>query len=177
MYRLCFSNDPGQKPPSVSAGHDTVVVVNQPLQLQAVSNDSARDFFLWTPVTGLDNPNSPNPIAVLSSGIDSIRYLVRATDVQGCYGETSIGVKVYKTAPDIFVPNAFTPDKNINNVFRPIAVGISSIQYFRVYNRWGQLIYNNSGKRGAVGTAPFRAGRRARDPMYGWFREQLIQEK
>ena len=30
------------------------------------------------------------------------------------------------------------------NIFRPIPVGISSIQYFRVYNRWGQLLYSTS---------------------------------
>ena len=51
---------------------------------------------------------------------------------------------VFKTLPDIFLPNAFTPGKATNNLFRPIAVGISSLQYFRVFNRWGQLVYSTS---------------------------------
>ena len=128
----------------VNAGNDTSVVVNQPLQLQATTNDTSSDTYIWTPAAGLNNPDISNPIAVLGSETDSIRYLVKATDAYGCYGENSIEVKVYKTPPDIFVPNAFTPGGATNNIFRPIPVGISSLQFFRIYNRWGQLVYSTS---------------------------------
>jgi gliding motility-associated-like protein len=131
-------------PPKVSAGNDTSVVINQPLQLEAQTSDISGDVFLWSPVTGLNNPGIANPIAILSSTIDSVRYFVKATDTAGCYGEASIAVKIFKTAPDIFVPNAFTPGKATNNIFKPIPVGISSLQYFRIYNRWGQLIFSTS---------------------------------
>jgi gliding motility-associated-like protein len=131
-------------PPKVNAGHDTSVVVNQPLQLNAYSSDPGGDSFLWTPPYGLDDPGIPNPVAILSAAVDTVRYTVRATDTAGCYGEASILVKVFKTLPDIFVPNAFTPGSSINNIFRPIPVGISSLQYFRIYNRWGQLVYSTT---------------------------------
>ncbi|HTS45061.1 MAG TPA: PKD domain-containing protein [Puia sp.] len=133
-----------QAPPKVSAGNDTAIVVNQPLQLQAISSDGSGDLFSWSPVLGLNDPNISDPVAVLPSGIDSIRYFVKATDDVGCYGEASVEVKVFNTLPDIFVPNAFTPGKNINNIFRPICVGISSLQYFHIYNRWGQLVFSTS---------------------------------
>jgi gliding motility-associated-like protein len=29
-------------------------------------------------------------------------------------------------------------------MFRPIPVGISKLNYFRVYNRWGQLVYETT---------------------------------
>jgi gliding motility-associated-like protein len=48
---------------------------------------------------------------------------------------------VFKTLPDIFVPSAFTPGGTANNLFRPIPVGIATFKYFRVYNRYGQLVY------------------------------------
>jgi gliding motility-associated-like protein len=32
----------------------------------------------------------------------------------------------------------------VNAVFRPIPVGISSLHYFRIYNRQGRLVYNTS---------------------------------
>jgi gliding motility-associated-like protein len=49
---------------------------------------------------------------------------------------------VWKTDPYIFVPTAFTPNNDgKNDVFRPIAVGMSKINYFSVYNRWGQLLF------------------------------------
>jgi gliding motility-associated-like protein len=127
----------------VSAGNDTNVVVNQPLQLNASSSDPG-DLFIWIPGTDLNNPNIPNPIAILGGEIDTIRYVVKATAATGCFGTAEILVRVFKTAPDIFVPNAFTPGKNFNNIFRPIPVGVSSLQYFRIYSRWGQLVFSTS---------------------------------
>jgi gliding motility-associated-like protein len=29
-------------------------------------------------------------------------------------------------------------------VLRPIGVGISQLNYFRIYNRWGQLVFSSS---------------------------------
>ena len=129
--------------PKVNAGNDTSVVIGQPLQLQAVSTNMPVTFN-WSPPGYLDNPNIPNPIATLPSNIDLIKYLVNATDLTGCSGKDSVKVNVFKTLPDIFVPTAFTPGNSINNIFRPIPVGISSLQYFRIYNRWGQLVYSTS---------------------------------
>ncbi|HEX3767512.1 MAG TPA: gliding motility-associated C-terminal domain-containing protein, partial [Puia sp.] len=132
------------QPPKVFAGNDTSVVVGQPLQLQAFTDHDGNSF-QWTPVTDLNDPGISNPVSIPELSIESLKYTVKATDTAGCYGEASITVKVFKTAPNIFVPNAFTPGSSINNIFRPIAVGISSIQYFRIYNRWGQMVYSKSG--------------------------------
>jgi gliding motility-associated-like protein len=131
-------------PPEVNAGNDTSIVINQPLQLHAISSDIISDSFLWSPATGLNNPGIADPIAALVSTIDELRYMVKATDTAGCYGEAYIDVKVFKTAPDIFVPNAFTPGNAVNNIFKPIPVGISSMSFFRIYNRWGQLVFSTS---------------------------------
>ncbi|HEX4375268.1 MAG TPA: gliding motility-associated C-terminal domain-containing protein [Puia sp.] len=146
----------------VNPGNDTSVVVGEPLQLQASSNDTTEDIFTWTPPTDLSSPNISSPVGIYGSNIDTITYIVKATDVYGCYGEGKISVRVFKTLPDIFVPNAFTPGKGINNIFRPIAIGISSLKYFRVYNRWGQLVYETErteqGWDGTVGGRPQDSG-------------------
>jgi gliding motility-associated-like protein len=128
------------------AGNDTAVVLGQPLQLSA----SGADFFLWTPSTGLNNPGINNPQANLS---DNVTYYMKAYTEEGCFGYDTITVRVFKTNPDIFVPNGFTPGRPTNNVFRPIPVGISVIEFFHVYNRWGQLVYSsNDPERGWDGT-------------------------
>jgi gliding motility-associated-like protein len=129
----------------VNAGNDTSVVIGQPLQLQATSNDTTTpggDKFTWVPAIGLNNANIANPVAVLSGETDSVRYFVTATSIYGCTGVADILVKVFKTGPDIFVPNAFTPGGATNKLFRPVPVGITSLEFFRVYNRWGQLVYS-----------------------------------
>lgn len=72
-------------------------------------------------------------------------YRVRVTDAGGCYGEDDILVKVFKSQPDILVPSGFTPNGDgKNDVLRPIAVGITELQYFRIYNRWGQLLFSTN---------------------------------
>jgi gliding motility-associated-like protein len=139
-YRSLFV----QAEPVVNAGNDTSVVIDQRLQFNARSSDTTVIIFLWTPPTDLSNATIANPAAVYDGSFDSVRYLVQATDSLGCIGENSILVKIFKTGPDIFMPNAFTPGKDINTIFRPIAVGISSLQFFRIYNRWGQLVYSTS---------------------------------
>ena len=132
---------------TVSGFPDTSIVVGQPLQLSAFSDDNtspAGDTFTWTPAIGLNNTNIFDPVAVFSEGMDSVRYFVTATSQYGCKGTTNVLVKVFSTGPDIFVPNAFTPGGPTNNVFRPIPVGIEKMDYFRVYNRWGRLVYETT---------------------------------
>jgi gliding motility-associated-like protein len=127
----------------VNAGHDTAVVINQPLQLTATSSDPG-DSFSWTPPLGLSSTEIYNPVAILSGEETTVHYIATATSSNGCTGDAGITVKVFRTPPDIFVPTGFTPGLNIDNIFRPILVGISSLQFFRVYNRYGQLVYSTS---------------------------------
>ena len=123
------------------AGADTAVVVGQPLQLQA----SGADLYLWSPATGLNNTTLQSPVARLN---ENITYYLKAYTEGGCFAYDTIHVRVFQTNPDIFVPNAFTPDKMTNHVFRPIPVGISIIEFFHVYNRWGQMVYSSNDPEG-----------------------------
>jgi gliding motility-associated-like protein len=117
------------------------VVVNQPLVLTA----TGAQFYLWSPATHLDRNDVQSPTATFDqSGVYT--YAVKVSTSEGCFSMDTINIKVFQTAPDIFVPNAFTPGKGQNYLFRPIPVGISVIDYFMVYNRWGQLLFSGSGE-------------------------------
>ncbi len=119
------------------AGNDTSIVVGEPLQLQG----SGAPSFLWYPNFGLDRNDISDPSATLTQ---NQTYIMKTFTEAGCFAFDTINIKVFTTAPDIFVPNAFTPGSSANNIFRPIPVGISKIEYFRVYNRNGMLLYSTS---------------------------------
>lgn len=135
----------------LSAGNDTTVVVNQPLAFMAKGNtDFSTANYLWTAInsnnTYLDNNAIFNPTGVYGLGVDSITYIVRATMKirQGCTAQDTIKVVVFQTPPTLFMPTAFTPSGNINTIIRPIPVGVLNLDFFRVYNRFGQLLYSTS---------------------------------
>lgn len=155
--------------PRVWAGDDTAVVVGQPLQLQAVSNED-DDVFSWSPPGGLSDPGIATPVATLSD-IDSVRYIVTATDPIGCFAQAAVRVVVFRTLPDLFVPNAFTPGRAANRVFRPVPVGISKLISFSVYNRMGQLVYSTS--RIGEGWDGMVNGRRGASGVYVWAAEAV----
>ncbi len=123
------------------AGRDTVSIAGLPLQLLATGGVN----YSWSPSTGLSNPSISNPVTMLDGNPEYIRYSVLVSDQAGCSDTASINIRVYKTGPEIFVPTGFTPNGDgRNDVFRPIYVAMKSVEYFRVYNRWGQLIYSNN---------------------------------
>ena len=113
------------------------IVVNQPLQLWG----TGAELFAWNPPTGLNNPDIANPVAILT---ENQQYVLTVQSPAGCSATDTINIIVYKVKPGLYVPNAFTPNGDGNNdVFRPIPIGMKAINYFKVYNRRGQLIFSN----------------------------------
>jgi gliding motility-associated-like protein len=45
-------------------------------------------------------------------------------------------------SPAIAVPNAFRPGGTHNPVLRPILRLAKGLNYFQVYNRWGQMVFS-----------------------------------
>jgi hypothetical protein len=120
-------------PIQIQAGRDTMVILGQSLQLNATGAPN----FLWSPATYLNNPSIASPITRPSA---PIRYIIKGFDSYGCTGYDTLQINLLKALPDLYVPNAFVPNGR-NPFLRPIPIGMSSLDYFRVYNRWGQLVY------------------------------------
>ncbi|MFT3826323.1 MAG: gliding motility-associated C-terminal domain-containing protein [Chitinophagaceae bacterium] len=123
------------------AGRDTAVVVNQPLQFQATGGVT----YIWQPPIGLSRTNIANPVGLYTAPSEGIVYKVLVYNEAGCVDSASVRVKVFNTLPMVFVPNAFTPNSDgKNDVLKPITAGIHHIDFFAVYNRWGQMVYHSS---------------------------------
>lgn len=122
---------------NANAGRDTMVAINQPLQL----NGSGGPYFSWSPASLIDAPNTANPVATLPEPTDLV--LTTYTDI-GCETRDTIKVRVYK-GPEIYVPNAFTPNGDgKNDRLHFLAIGMRSVTYCRIFNRYGQLVYEGN---------------------------------
>lgn len=142
-------------------------VQNFPVQLEA------RGFgvqYLWRPALYLDQPSLPNP--VFNGPILGDReYLVDITTLAGCLTTDTQMVNTIKEVK-IYVPTAFTPNNDGRNDFlRPVMLGVRELKYFRIYNRWGQLVYDmRSNERGWDGSVN---GRQQSTSVYVWMVEIL----
>ncbi|RYY61500.1 MAG: hypothetical protein EOO12_14315, partial [Chitinophagaceae bacterium] len=85
-----------------NAGNDTMVVAGQPVQLHA----SGGVRYEWVPTTGLDRPDTSDPIGFYDTNPEFIRYLVRVYDSLNCVDSARLTVRVFRTEPSIFVPTA-----------------------------------------------------------------------
>lgn len=145
--------------PQVFAGKDTAVMVNQPVQLHADGlTNTAFVQYTWSPAFGLNDANSQNPTASVGS---TTTYVLTAYTANGCKATDTINIQIFKELR-LDMPNAFTPNGDgKNDVFRPLGVGIKSFT-FRVYSRWGTLLFSTTilgqGWDGTFQGAPQNAG-------------------
>jgi gliding motility-associated-like protein len=150
-------------PPKVSAGNDTAVVIGQPIQLNAVDVDGTGfTSYVWSPAEGLSDPDIANPTTVVTT---SVTYTVVATTSSGCSAAGTIAIGA-ATTTGILVPNAFTPNNGgRNDVLKVNTFGVQ-LKYFRVYNRWGQLVFATSDA--GSGWDGYVAGQPALTGTYVW---------
>jgi len=110
-------------------------VIDQPLPLKA---RQIGINVLWNPGAYLNTPATFTPIF---TGRYEQLYTIEMTTRGGCVTIDTQLVKTVKQA-EIYVPTAFTPNRDgLNDYLNPIIMGIREIRYFRIFNRWGQLVY------------------------------------
>jgi gliding motility-associated-like protein len=124
--------------PLVNAGADITLPAGIPFRLNA--NPSADvNSIVWTPATYLSCTNCPAPFV---SPKTKTEYTITVTNAGGCVNEDKITISVNCGTENIFIPNIFSPNGDgINDVFYIRGSGITGINYFRIFNRWGQLVF------------------------------------
>lgn len=123
----------------VDAGNNATIYPGESTELFASGNCS---FFTWSPPNGLSNTNIKNPIAQPSV---TTRYFVTAATEAGCTGIDSVDVIVSpETILDL--PNAFSPGSgtSTNDQLSIIVRGIATLNSFKIFNRWGQLVFSTT---------------------------------
>jgi len=113
---------------------DAAFNYNEPLQARHIGNSVT-----WFPATSLSNRYSYNPVFF---GLSPQLYTIQLRTSTGCVTVDTQLVKTHKKI-EIYVPTGFTPDGNgINERLRPVLIGFTKVNYFRIYNRWGKLLFS-----------------------------------
>jgi gliding motility-associated-like protein len=130
--------------PAAMRYKDVVTDVNVPTPLKArfLGNNFA---YKWTPSTGLSKSDILNPVFSYGQRMD---YLIYITDGGGCITVDTQTVKVVARTqvnepPNLWVPTAWSPHNKDghNDLLYPFTLNIVELRYFRVFNRWGELVF------------------------------------
>ena len=124
--------------PTVNAGTDQTIIAGSSVNLFAVATNTTS--YSWTPADDLSCSDCNSPLA---SPRKTTTYTVYASNEFGCKAKDDVTIFVRCDNSQIFVPNTFTPNYDgYNDRFFPQGKGISKVDRFRVYNRWGELLYD-----------------------------------
>jgi gliding motility-associated-like protein len=119
---------------------DTVVVVGEPIPINAYVGNFT---YSWTPVT--TSLNCVTCYSPVSTTTNDITYTVVVEDHLGCAKVSNTYSIMVLPKSSVDVPTAFTPNGDgINDVIYVGGWGIKKLNYFRVFNRWGQLLFESN---------------------------------
>jgi gliding motility-associated-like protein len=106
-------------------------------------NANGATYYKWSPANGtINNPNISNPIATPTDSVTT--YTVYGMTEFGCLDSAHIKVYVDQDVKD-FAPSGFTPNGDgKNDVFRLIGMRFHKLVDFRIYNRWGEKVFQTS---------------------------------
>jgi gliding motility-associated-like protein len=135
---------PVQDPITIPVGSGTDLVMNY------TGNISSYN---WLPVTRLSCTTCPSPFA---NPQYTTKYTVEIEDRYGCRNAGDITVIVVCGKENVFIPNTFSPNGDgRNEMFYPKGTGLYRIKSMRVFNRWGEIVFEKT---------EFTAN----DPSQGW---------
>jgi gliding motility-associated-like protein len=124
--------------PTVNAGPDQVMFAGGSTQLFPTVTDAT--IFQWTPGTDLNCTDCKNPVVTPTH---SETYVITVSNIYGCTASDSLRIVVKCDNSQIFLPNTFTPNGDgQNDRFYPHGKGITTVQRLRIYDRWGEVIYD-----------------------------------
>ncbi len=125
---------------------DPVAGIRYPIQYAVIDlpfDLKARKFgdsILWMPGTFLNTRSSYTPVF---NGPSEQLYTIEIRTASGCLTVDTQLVKTAKRA-EIYVPNAFTPNGDgLNDHLRPLLMGIKEVRFFKIFNRWGHLLFES----------------------------------
>jgi len=134
------------EPLVVETIEDQMMVIGESVILNTSATHSDVTY-QWTPTIGLDCTNCPNPTVM---PFESVTYKVMITN-GSCASSDSVRLEVDKTFR-LGIPTAFSPNEDgINDYFEittPFSGAIQTMEQMKVFNCWGQVVFETNEPRG-----------------------------
>ncbi len=120
-----------------SISSDTTIFLGSELTLRTFTSDGL--WYSWSPPFAMGCTDCPAPLIKPS---ESTSYQLSYGDTNGCFQyDTSVVVEVLDEFK-VSIPNTFTPGSdNLNDTFIPVVYGMEKMEYLRIYDRWGGLVF------------------------------------
>ncbi|HEX9511961.1 MAG TPA: PKD domain-containing protein, partial [Puia sp.] len=126
-------------PPVIKGPSEITTPVGFPVTIPFTYSSNAATWS-WIPAGNLSCTNCSNPAA---SPTFNTLYFVTVTDINSCVSTDSILVKTICNSENYFIPNTFSPNNDgVNDVFYPRGSNLYNIQSMRIFNRWGQMVFD-----------------------------------
>ncbi|MBS1773569.1 MAG: PKD domain-containing protein [Bacteroidetes bacterium] len=127
--------------PEVTATGENTIIAGNTTRIQATGK--LIDKFKWSPAESLSCSDCPDPDA---KPFKTTEYTIKVYTTHGCVDSDKVTIKVLCDNSQIFIPNTFTPNGDgENDVFYPRGTGLDKVRSFRVFNRWGEKVYERTG--------------------------------
>ncbi|MBO9681086.1 MAG: PKD domain-containing protein [Flavisolibacter sp.] len=167
--------------PSLADTASKIIVVDKAIPgarlatIDAISGRSIqlqpRDFsasYKWFTADGSFNSTVKAPQITVQN--EKTVY-VKMDFASGCTTTDSVLVRLFKKE-DVFIPSAFTPDGDGHNDYlKVIMVQARQLKNFRVYNRWGNLVFQTNDP--SIGWDGTWRGEKQRSETYLWYCEAV----
>jgi gliding motility-associated-like protein len=126
--------------PAVNAGPDLDVVYGSENVLK-ITNSADVVRWQWTPADFLSCTDCPAPVSKPFRPVD---YVVSVFNTYNCEAKDTISIKASCSGGGIFIPTSFTPNGDgKNDRFTIFGSGAGIIRSLRIYNRWGEIVFEN----------------------------------
>ncbi len=126
--------------PSVDAGPDQTLPAGSVATLEARATNATK--YSWADGATLDCTNCAETHA---SPEVTTTYTVTVSNNFGCTASDSVTIFMYCSDNQVYLPNSFTPNGDgHNDLFYPRGSAVKNIKSFRIYNRWGELLFSRS---------------------------------
>jgi gliding motility-associated-like protein len=134
------------------------------------ARNNIGNIYTWTPNSGLTAPTASTTSVTVN---ETTLYQVSIISDIGCTTTDTVLVKVLPGV-DIYVPQGFSPNNDgQNDRLYPMLVGMRQLNYFKVFNRWGNAIFSTGNASASAGWDGMYLGQLQTSGAYTWVAEAI----